>query len=368
MTTEEELTVSSSSSPGPPDRTDTQRETIERLSWSPEPAPSEESAADHALRLGCLTFGEDSPERWAQAGDLVRARPESLDESIALAAACASPVAVRRHLERDPAAAQRRTGPHGWSPLLYLAYSRIAFADADASQTAELLLDAGADPNDGRYFLQLPTPFTVLTGVMGGGERNQPPHRQWQSLARLLLTRGAEANDAQTLYNRMFTTDDDFLRLLLEFGLGRGDGGPWRQRLPELTPSPAQSLRALLGWAITHDQRARVELLTEHGIDLAGPIEFVGPIAVNATPLQLALVNGHRELARQLRQAGASEPGLDPVAELLGAAAAGDAAAVRAASPEVLAQARAARPGLVVWAAGQAGWPQSNCWSPPVGM
>ena len=34
-------------------------------------------------------------------------------------------------------------------------------------ETARLLLDASADPNDGRFWHALPTPFTVLTGVLG---------------------------------------------------------------------------------------------------------------------------------------------------------------------------------------------------------
>ena len=120
---------------------------------------------------------------------------------------------------------------------------------------ARLLLDAGADPNDGRFFLGLPTPFTVLTGVFGGGERDPAPHPRATPLARLLLSAGADANDGQTLYNRMFNAADDFLEVLFEFGLGRGDGGPWRRLLPDVLPAPDTILDGLIGWAVTHDQR-----------------------------------------------------------------------------------------------------------------
>ena len=36
----------------------------------------------------------------------------------------------------------------------------------------------------------------------------------------------------------MFGDDDDHLVLLFEFGLGTGDGGPWRNRLGDAIDSP----------------------------------------------------------------------------------------------------------------------------------
>src|ERR1700753_1015402 len=94
-------------------------------------------------------------------------------------------------------------------------------------ETAQLLIRAGADPNDGRFWHALPTPFTVLTGVLGYGERHQPRHPHAIDFARLLLEAGADPNDGQALYNRMFGANDDHLVLLFEFGLGRATRGPW---------------------------------------------------------------------------------------------------------------------------------------------
>ena len=80
---------------------------------------------------------------------------------------------------------------------------------------------------------------------------SQPRHPESIALARLLLDRGAEPNDGQTLYNRMFGTDDDHLVLLFEYGLGRGDGGVWRRRLgPEAVDEPRKLVRDLLRWAV----------------------------------------------------------------------------------------------------------------------
>ena len=74
----------------------------------------------------------------------------------------------------------------------------------------------------------------MLTGVFGQGELGpvrQPRHPHSLALARLLLEAGANPNDGQALYNRMFEPDNDHLELLFEFGLGAGDGGPWKARM-----------------------------------------------------------------------------------------------------------------------------------------
>ena len=51
------------------------------------------------------------------------------------------------------------------------------------------------------------------------GPVNQPEHEYGATLARLLLEAGADPNDGQTLYNRMFTQGSAHLELLLEYGL-----------------------------------------------------------------------------------------------------------------------------------------------------
>ncbi len=230
---------------------------------------------------------------------------------------------------------------------MYAAYSRLDIGLDSTSEMARLLLSQGADPNDGRFFSGLPTPFTVLTGVLGGGEGDQPPHPYATELARVLLRAGADPNDGQTLYNRMFRAENDFLEVLLAFGLGQGDGGPWRRLLPDLLPTPPALLRNLLGWAVTHDQRERVAILARHGVDV------VSPLPSGETPIVSALRVGNRELADELRTLGADEPHLPPVATFVADALAGDARAVQAAAPEVIVAARKSRPGLIAWAAGQ---------------
>jgi ankyrin repeat protein len=193
----------------------------------------------------------------------------------------------------------------------------------------------------------LPSPFTALTGTFGEGELGpmlQPRHPHSIALARVLLEAGADANDSQTLYNRMFGDDDDHLVLLFEFGLGNRDGGPWRARLGDAIDSPEALLRGQLRWAVMHDQRARVRLLLDHGVDLDTTF------ADGRSAIETAAMSGHREIVELLRERGAAEARLDPVEEFIAAVFARESAA-RAADPQVVARAREARPGLMVWAA-----------------
>jgi ankyrin repeat protein len=205
----------------------------------------------------------------------------------------------------------------------------------------------------------LSPPFTALTGAFGRGEGDPPPHADELALARVLLEAGADPNDGQTLYNRMFSPDDDHLVLLFEFGLGRGDGGPWHRLLGDAVESPPVMLRNLLWWAVTHDQQARVALLAEHGVDVVTSFTELRMGTANGhTPLEVAVLNGHRELAEQLRELGAPAARLDAVEAFVAAALAGDTDAVHDVEASVVAAARRARPGLVTWAA-SAGAPGS---------
>ena len=111
-------------------------------------------------------------------------------------------------------------------------------------------------------------PFTVLTGCFGEGEQGpgrQPRHPQGDLLAGLLLERGADPNDGQTLYDRMFSRDDSHLRLLLEHGLGHGDGGVWRRRLGERQDAPERMVALQVEWARDHGLTDRLALLAAHG-------------------------------------------------------------------------------------------------------
>ena len=328
---------------------------VEHYSRFPDRVADQPAAnpADDFLRLASLYYGDDQPERWAEGRRLLAEHPEITAGRVHAAAASADTGALRRVLAADPAAARREGGPFRWQPLMYLAYARHdPDVDQDAVLTsARLLLDAGADPNAGYLWHGLPTPFTVLTGAFGQGELGpvrQPPHPHCLALARLLLEAGADPNDGQALYNRMFEPRNDHLELLLEFGLGTGDGGPWRGRLGNAVDTPAQMVRGQLAWAITHGMTERVRLLVEHNVDLTAPFER------GATATSMAATTGHADLVGYLVAHGAPPLGLDPAEAFVAAALAADRAALDGLlrdHPWVVDQVRAARPALITWAA-----------------
>jgi ankyrin repeat protein len=305
------------------------------------------------LRQACLSYEDVGPAEWSQARALLAEHPEITAEDVYVASAAGDTTALRRILRADPAAASREGGPYRWEPLMYLAYARHDPAiSADAVLgAARLLLNAGASPNAGYLWHGLPTPFTVLTGVFGegeGGPEAQPRHPHSLALARMLLEAGADPNDGQALYNRMFLPDNDHLELLFEFGLGSGDGGPWKRRMGDALAPPAEMLRGELAWAITHGLAERVRLLAEHGVDL------LTPYPDGTTTTALAATTGHRELIEFLVSRGAPSLELSPQDAYVAAVLAADrtgADQLRRAHPGLAEDVRAARPGLVVWAA-----------------
>ena len=219
---------------------------------------------------------------------------------------------------------------------------------------ARLLLANGADPNAG-YLWEGTYAFTALTGALGEGEDavNQPRHQFWLPLARLLLDAGADPNDSQGLYNRMFAVSDDHLRLLFSYGLGTGTGGPWHAQLGSALPSPAQMLQDQLLWAAEHNLPARVRLLLGHDTDPDG-LGFWFTGAERRTAYQRAALGGNAEIAELLLAVGARQTAFDPAQEFISACLSGDrhrAGALIAADPAVVRQAIAAEPAAILRAA-----------------
>ena len=246
--------------------------------------------ADEFLRLACLTYGADDVVRRVNARAMLVAQPGLGADSIHVAAARADAATLRRLLAADPALANVEGGPFSWPPLLYLAYARHdPDVTADAVRDAvAVLTGAGADPGAGYLWHGSSPPFTALTGAFGegeGGPDNQPSHSQWEALARALLEAGADPNDEQTLYNRMFRPDDSHLGLLFEFGL-----------------DAEEALLDQLAWAVEHGFDERVQLLHRHGVELGAVLHGAG--AGGRTAWQLARWTGRNRTAQVIEGLG----------------------------------------------------------------
>ena len=285
---------------------------------------SEQGEASRFLDLACLTYGDDSTARIDRARRMLADRPPLAAVDAHTAAATASVAALQRLLSEDPGRASATGGPRRWPPLLYLCYSRVTeqLPGGDAIGSARLLIEHGADPN--AHFMWGRTyRFTALTGAMGEGEGgvvSQPTHPHARALAELLLDAGADPNDAQGLYNTMFRPDNRWLHLLLDRGLTASDTINWKTR------NRIGTLDFLLGHAAPRGFADRIELLLRHGADPRGRSYYDG-----RTHYENALLHGFGDVAAMLQRAGAAPAEMGPEDRFRAACMSGDEAAARAA-------------------------------------
>ena len=342
-------------------------ETVRHYSRSPhkQPIGTGRTGPDEFLRLACLNYGEDDNARMDAARRMLAEHPELSSATIHTAAAVGDVAAAHAMLTVEPALAKLEGGPFRWEPLLYAAYSRLNSTEPGHStlEVARLLLDHGADPNAGYLWEGLPSPFTALTGAFGRGEQNPPPHQYRDQLARLLLDRGADPNDSQTMYNLgpgcWPIADASHLDILFEYGLGKGPGGPWRERIGLSMLSPEELVHEELMYAAKTNLPERARIVIAHGVDVDR--RSTGhPLHGGATPLELAVAMGNEEVTRVLEEAGAS-PVTDELAYFAGACLRGDEAEARRrldADPGLLERARKRIPDLMLCAA-ESGRPEA---------
>ncbi|MEP9377518.1 ankyrin repeat domain-containing protein [Aquabacter sp. CN5-332] len=303
-----------------------------------------------AERTGIVLHSAWQGDRAAAARILAR-WPQTGAGGIRMAVATGNLAEVRRQLAADPTLAARKGGPLDWEPLLYLAYARLPGGERNGPEMARLLLDHGADPN-ARFDDGWGNPFTVLTGIIGEGEGDKPPHPQAADLADLLVERGADPFDTQALYNTSITRDETrWLDFLWTRCARRGTTDLWH--VPgtpgiggKISLSP---LDYLLGNAVAYNHLLRAEWLVVHGANADGVHAYSG------RPLrEEALIHGHVEMADLLARHGAATPPLTGQAAFQAAIMQLDRAAAQAAAhahPECL---RDAAPMLIAARRGRA--------------
>ena len=179
---------------------------------------------------------------------ILSAHPELPAANIHAAAILGDDAAVRRFLALDSTIATSKGGPRGWDPLTHLCFSRYLRLDGARSDgfvaSAEALLDAGASANAGfqAHDHQPPEFESVLYGAAGVAHH--------PGVVRLLLERGADPNDGEVVYHAPETYDNTVLELLVSSGRMSADG-------------LATLLLRKHDW---HDYDG-VKLLLEHGAD-----------------------------------------------------------------------------------------------------
>jgi ankyrin repeat protein/GNAT superfamily N-acetyltransferase len=230
---------------------------------------------------------------------------------------------VSAALDEDPELPHRAMGTRRWAPLLYVTYSDFLGGARTEGllACARTLLDAGADPNavweDGEYERMSP-----LHGAAGIAHEPR--------MTALLLEAGADPDDGEALRGAAGAEDPACLELLLDAGatLHRAmalahaaQRGNLRTARLLLERGPGQwgERSNALVWAARGEAPAEMlRLLAEHGADLEASFDGSG-----RTPYGLAVRSGRRDLAEALVSLGAQRR-VEPLDELIGACLAGD--------------------------------------------
>jgi len=339
---------------------------VARYTRSTRPPTDQDGLAGEFLRLACLTHrlgrgaDEDADDlrRHARARELLAAHPELATADIYTAAAVGVVAAARSFLLADASLADTEGGPYGWPPLLYLTSSRLNSPVHSPVEVARLLLAYGADPNAGYLPDGSPPPVNALSGLFRGYRDpvNQPAHQHSLPLARLLLEAGADPNDPCAVDGTAtYPQDDASLALLLDHGLGRGSGGPWRARLGRRQPTPVRLVQDELRNAAERNLTDRVRLLLPLCIDLGIDLDTTEGIVSSErrpTAYDLAVLNGNTDIADMLAAAGARTRPLEPTDELVAACLRADRPTVQrllTACPGLAARAVASRPDSGIW-------------------
>lgn len=274
------------------------------------------------LFLACLNYWPTDRESMrSRARSMLTADPSLADKDIYHAAAVGNVTAVERFLDADPALANARGGFFDWEAMLYACYSRLNLPDFSTFECAKLLLQRGADANayfmwGGQYR------FTALTGAFGEGEMgpsNQPEHERCVDLARMLLESGADPNDGQALYNRMFEPGQFWIEMLLDFGLGKSSKVNWLEEdRDRLVPSDESILDYQLRWAVEHDHIDRARLLIGAGADVSAKNKF------GDSYYTIALKAGQKDFAAELASLGSERQELPEIEEFIALCMGGD--------------------------------------------
>ncbi|HXW06398.1 MAG TPA: ankyrin repeat domain-containing protein [Vicinamibacterales bacterium] len=193
--------------------------------------------------------------------------PSIARESLYTAIVCGERDEVARVLAANPEAARTPGGGRGWTPILYLAYTRFTHPQTleNALDIARLLLERGADPND--FYMAGDARYSVLTGVAGEGEQDSPRQPYAAALFELLLERGADPFDLQVLYNTHFSGDILWWLELVYAHTSRTRGAAWQDPEWRMFDMGAYGTgaRFLLETAVKTRNRALAEWVLAHG-------------------------------------------------------------------------------------------------------
>ena len=299
-----------------------------------------------------------SGRRMARAERLLALHPNIVKENFHAALVFGDADAVRAHLDRDAALVTKKGGPLDWEPILYVAHSGWASKNSTGLvAVACLLLARGASPNTTRPWHG--DPKSLLSALWAAA-----CHARHHALAQVLLEAGAKPDDGESVYHAAENGDVAMLDLLAQHS-AQADGGagavPWGNTPlyfilghyaglahdaevrrgaawllahganPNRVSYPDKSGETPLHAAARHWDGEMIELLAKHGAD----VHVRRRDGKNA--LTLAALNGRVSAATALRARGVADE-LQPDEKFIAACMRGDRAeALRLRDPKFIA-------------------------------
>jgi len=276
------------------------------------------------------------------------ANPEIASSDVYTAAVLADDAAVRRFVGADARQATAKGGPREVDPLTYLCFSTYLRNDRDRSaafvRTATILLDAGADPNTGFFdpkHQPNPERESVLYGAAGVAHH--------AGVTRLLLERGADPNDGEVAYHAPEGWDNDALKVLLDSGKLSAESlttmllrkTDWHDLEGiRLVLDYGADVNAMSHWGktalhnalISDNSLAIIDLLLDRGADpsiVANDLRHGGESRPGRSSTALAARRGRRDVLASIERRGIPL-GLDPLDSLIASCANGDIVGARA--------------------------------------
>jgi ankyrin repeat protein len=153
-------------------------------------------------------------DNFLRAKSLLTGNPAIAGAGIWPALAVGDAARIETHFASNPNFAQEKGGPTDWEPLVYVSFSRWGRIARDGNaallKTAKLLLAHGANPN--AYHINKFWPDSPLPCLYGATAVTNHV-----DLARVLLEAGADPNDGESLFHSVEHKDGACLKLLLKY-------------------------------------------------------------------------------------------------------------------------------------------------------
>jgi len=267
-------------------------------------------------------FIDAATSDFKRAEEILTAHPKIADAGFYVALVLGEHKQIEGVLNETPSLAKAKSGPQNCEPLIYVCFSRYANPRSTQTskivETARVLLRHGADPNTSFLPEDLPNnPLSCLYAATGLNNN--------ANLASVLLQAGANPNDGESLYHSTEHPDLACMKLLLRYGADPNRANALRHILDYEHSEGVQLLLdagadpndpnergdTALHWAVWRQRSAKIiTMLLDRGADVNLKRKD------GRTAYALSILGGQQEVATLLKSHGANTE-LSPIDQFI---------------------------------------------------